>query len=75
LENILIILPVILSFVILVIPSRGRYYFTLLVSLGIVLITSVPAVSVIFSKGVVPEVIHLVTGLGSITRSAPFSSL
>lgn len=66
-ENILIILPVILSFVILVVPARGRYYATLFISLGIVLITSVPAVTVIFSTGVVPEILHLVTGLGSIT--------
>ena len=66
-ENILIILPVILSFVILVVPSRGRYYSTLLISLGIVLITSVPAVNVIFSKGAVPVILHLATGLGSVT--------
>jgi len=67
LENILIILPVILSFVILVVPSRGRYYSTLFISLGIVLITSVPAVNVIFSKGAVPVILHLATGLGSVT--------
>ena len=66
-ENILIILPVILSFVILVVPSRGRYYSTLFISLGIVLITSVPAVNVIFSKGAVPVILHLATGLGSVT--------
>ena len=63
----MIILPVILSFVILVVPSRGRYYSTLLISLGIVLITSVPAVNVIFSKGAVPVILHLATGLGSVT--------
>lgn len=66
-ENILIILPVILSFVILVVPAQARYYSTLIISLGIVLITSIPAATVIFSKGVAPEIFYLDTGLGSIT--------
>jgi len=69
LENILITLPVFLSFVILFVPSKGRYYTTLFISLGIVLITSVPAVNVIFSKGVLPEIFHIATGLGSVTLS------
>jgi hydrogenase-4 component B len=67
LENILIILLVFLSFALLVVPSRGRYISSLILTLGIVVITSVPAVKVIFSDGAVPVIIHLVTGLGSIT--------
>jgi formate hydrogenlyase subunit 3/multisubunit Na+/H+ antiporter MnhD subunit len=66
LENIPILLPVILSFVILVVPARGRYYSTLIISLGIVMITSVPAVNVIFSRDTLPAILPVVTGLGSI---------
>jgi hydrogenase-4 component B len=67
LENILIVLCIALSFVILVVPSRGRYYTALLISLGIVLVSSIPAVIAIFGKGTMPVILPFITGLGSIT--------
>jgi formate hydrogenlyase subunit 3/multisubunit Na+/H+ antiporter MnhD subunit len=66
-ENIPIILPVILSFGILIIPAWGRYYLTLLITLGVALITSIPALNVIFAIAVRPEFFTLDTGLGSVT--------
>ena len=66
-ENIPIILPVILSFGILIIPAWGRYYLTLLITLGVALITSIPALNVIFAIAVKPEFFTLDTGLGSVT--------
>ncbi|MCX6247322.1 MAG: proton-conducting transporter membrane subunit [Bacteroidetes bacterium] len=65
-ENILVILPVILSFSILAVPSRLRYYCTLFISLFIVILTSIPALEVIFSKGCTPQIFYLVTLLGSL---------
>lgn len=63
----LILLPVILSFVILVVPARGRYYTTLLVSLAIILVTSIPAVNTIFGRGTGSETLKIFTGLGTVT--------
>ncbi len=50
-ENIAILLPVILSFFILVMPAGMRYYYTLLVTLLLVVITSLPALNIFLSPG------------------------
>jgi len=48
-ENLAILLPVVLSFFILMMPSGMRYYFSLAVTCIIVLITSVPAFNVLMN--------------------------
>ena len=47
-ENFAILAPVLLSYFILVTPSRIRYPYTLAITLFIILLTSVPAVNVLF---------------------------
>jgi formate hydrogenlyase subunit 3/multisubunit Na+/H+ antiporter MnhD subunit len=66
-ENIAILTPVILSFFILVIPSGIRYGYTLLVTLFIILLTSVPAVNTLFHPARA-ALLYLAGGpMGSIT--------
>ncbi len=66
-ENIAILLPVILSFFILVVPSGMRYYYTLGVTGIIILLTSVPAVNALFHPAS-NALLFLARGpLGSIT--------
>ncbi|MCX6250946.1 MAG: proton-conducting transporter membrane subunit [Bacteroidetes bacterium] len=66
-ENIYLITAVVLSFLILVVPSRLRYYFSLGVSLYVVTITSIPAVAVMITPGTQPESFVFGGFLGSLT--------
>lgn len=68
-ENIAIIAPVILTFFILVIPSGIRYYYTLGVTLFIILLTSVPAAAVLLHPVGSPQTFTAGSLLGTITFS------
>ncbi len=68
-ENIAIFLPVILSFFILIMPSGIRYIYTLIVTLLIILLTSVPAAMVLLDPAGASQV-FIAEGLpGTITFS------
>lgn len=67
-ENFAILLPVILSFFILVMPSGIRYYYTLSVTILLVAITSLPAIELfltpgdqatVYSAGIFPGILSL----------------
>jgi formate hydrogenlyase subunit 3/multisubunit Na+/H+ antiporter MnhD subunit len=66
-ENIAISLPVILSFFILVMHSRIRYIFTLALTIFIILLTSLPAVGVLFHPARDPLAFIYGGFLGTIT--------
>ncbi len=54
-ENISIFTPVILSFFILVMPTRMRYFYTLGITMLIIFITSVPALGALFHPALLPQ--------------------
>ena len=66
-ENIAILAPVSLSFFILVMPSGMRYFYTLGVTLVIILITTVPAAVSLFHPAEVPQTFIAGGFLGTIT--------
>ncbi|MEI7500112.1 MAG: proton-conducting transporter membrane subunit [Bacteroidota bacterium] len=66
-ENIAILAPVILTFFILVVPSGIRYYFTLAVTVLIILITSMPALNALFHPANAALIFTAGSPLGSIT--------
>jgi len=66
-ENLAVLLPIILSFFILIVPSRMHYFYTLGVTLFIILITSVPAVNVLFQPAHAAMNFLAGSPLGSIT--------
>lgn len=66
-ENIAILSPVVLSFFILVVPSGIRYYYTLALTVLVILITSVPALNALLHPDS-PALLFLARGpIGSIT--------
>jgi hydrogenase-4 component B len=65
-ENIAILAPVILSFFILVVPSRMRYIFTLGLTVCIILLTSVPACMALFHPAGAPQLFIAGGFLGTI---------
>lgn len=58
-ESYAILLPVIGSFIILVVPSRVRYYYTLFITLLLVLVTTVPAAGLFLYPG---KPLHIMVG-------------
>ena len=66
-ENIAILAPVILSFFILVMPSGIRYFYTLGLTIIIILLTSAPAAGVLFHPHDTPQTFIAGSFLGTIT--------
>jgi len=66
-ENFAIIAPVILSFLILVMPSRVQYYYTLALTALVIIITSVPAFLVVMCPGNATQVFTAAGPLGAVT--------
>jgi hydrogenase-4 component B len=58
-ESYAILLPVVGSFIILVVPSRMRYYYTLFITSLLVLVTTVPAAGLFLFPG---QPLHIVLG-------------
>ncbi len=72
-ETLAIIIPIILTFFILVVPARMHYHYTLGVTLIVIFLTSVPAVNVLFQPAHATLFFFASSPLGSITFS--FDSL
>ena len=66
-ENIIILSPVLLSFIILAIPSGIRYYYTLAITALIIVITSLPAFNLLIHPGNAASLFQARGPLGSIT--------
>jgi len=66
-ENIVFAAPVILSFFILVVPSGWRYFYSLALTLAVILVTSVPAVHQLLYFSALPQTMVLGGMSGSIT--------
>jgi hydrogenase-4 component B len=56
--------PVILSFLIFVVPSRSRYFYALFLTILITGVTSLPACKVLFQPG--STALHIITGVHSL---------
>jgi len=66
-ENLFILIPVVLSFFILVMPTGTRYYYTLSVTVLTIVLTALPAAQVLMNPGSIPILFHLPGPSGSVT--------